>query len=302
MIRELSYLSVALTTATAYLIVRRRWSKSEHRAAHCLHAALRRDGYAVMRGFLSADDVAETRAQLARFITTIPKRVGAGTLPAAHVMYDDVATPGTLKQIQQLLEHDRYFGGLMDRLRTVASEALGEAALPQNMQYFNKPPTDAYATSTVLRCSRPTPAHQDGYYWCLEPSGAGGLGGLTMWLALDRADEDNGCLRYVVGSTADGLRPHDFSGVLGFSQTITDYGEADAAREVPIVAQPGDLIMHTALLTHRAGANLTKDRPRRAIGAIFYGASARVDRARHEARAREIALRNARLAGQERPA
>jgi phytanoyl-CoA hydroxylase len=141
-------------------------------------------------------------------------------------------------------------------------------------------------------------APQDGYYWCLaEEREAGKLGGLTMWLALDAADESNGCMWYVCGSVSDGLRPHAFSGVKGFSQTLADYGPADERREAAMCAQPGDLLMHSALLVHRAGANRS-ERPRRAIGAIFYAESARVDHARHEARAKEIAARSAHLAGQ----
>ena len=39
-----------------------------------------------------------------------------------------------------------------------------------------------------------------------------------MWLALDAADAENGCLVYTTGSHKTGIRPHQASGVLGFSQ------------------------------------------------------------------------------------
>ena len=32
------------------------------------------------------------------------------------------------------------------------------------------------------------------------------------------------------------MRPHGFAGVVGFSQQMSDYGEADAAREVPMTS------------------------------------------------------------------
>ena len=43
---------------------------------------------------------------------------------------------------------------------------------------------------------------------------------LTLWLALDRVDEENGCVRDLPGSHAQGMRPHRSSGILGFSQGI----------------------------------------------------------------------------------
>jgi ectoine hydroxylase-related dioxygenase (phytanoyl-CoA dioxygenase family) len=50
------------------------------------------------------------------------------------------------------------------------------------MQYFNKPPS----------VGQPTPPHQDGYYFMLDPCEA-----VTMWFALDEVDEENGRMRYV---------------------------------------------------------------------------------------------------------
>ena len=59
----------------------------------------------------------------------------------------------------------------------------------QEPEWFNKPPgTDS-----------PTPPHQDNYYFSLKPPNV-----LTIWLALDPVDDENGCLRYVAGSHRDG--------------------------------------------------------------------------------------------------
>lgn len=66
-----------------------------------------------------------------------------------------------------------------------------------------------------------------------------------------------------------------FSGVFGFSQTITDYDPA-AENEIVMAAAPGDLVMHSSLMIHRAGRNRTEKRSRMAVGAIYYGESAKV--------------------------
>jgi ectoine hydroxylase-related dioxygenase (phytanoyl-CoA dioxygenase family) len=65
--------------------------------------------------------------------------------------------------------------------------------------------------------------------------------------------------------------------VLGFSQSITDYGPADQAREVEIHLEPGDAVAHHCEMIHRADANLSPTRNRRAVALVFNGASARRD-------------------------
>ena len=247
-------------------------------------------GFVVLRGFLSGETLAEVQREASRAATELP-----GKIPPEHVMFDDAEHASTLKQIQQLWRHDDYFGALMRRLQATAEAALGEACTAQNMQWFNKPARSAYASSSCCCGSRPTPPHQDGHYFMLSPPTAG----CTMWLALDAADETNGCLRYVMGSAAASApRAHGFSGVLGFSQELSDFGAADEAREVAMRAEPGDLLVHSALLIHRADANASAERPRRALGAIFYTASAVVDQEAYAARQLEIRRRAAVLPGQ----
>ena len=131
-------------------------------------------------------------------------------------------------------------------------------------EWFNKPPgTD-----------HPTPPHQDNYYFCLEPPQV-----LTMWLALDKVDEENGCLRYVKGSHLLETRPHAPTDVLGFSQGIVDYGPDDEAREAVIRLERGDLACHHGQLIHRADPNQSS-RQRRSFAMVLAGRSAQRDEQR----------------------
>jgi len=172
-------------------------------------------------------------------------------------------------------EYDDFFGGFMNSSpKRLAEELLGEPVVGKNLQYFNKPPGTGQAT----------PAHQDGYYFMLEPCRA-----LTMWMALDPVDEENGCVRYLRGSHLDGMRPHGRTQTLGFSQGIVNFGNNETREEVPCPANPGDLLAHHALTIHRADANLSSTRSRRALGFIFYGKSAREDKAAHETYQRKLA-------------
>ena len=217
-----------------------------------------RDGFAIVRGFLPADELDDLRGNLDRYVREV-----LPTLPDSAAFYDDRQRPETLKQVQHM-RSDPYFDAYGRRPRWVelAERLAGERVVDQGPEWFNKPPgTD-----------HPTPPHQDNYYFCLRPNIS-----FSLWLALDPVDEENGCLRYVEGSHLEGIRPHNATSVLGFSQGISDYGEQDIARERKICLEPGDLVAHHCETIHRADANRSTDRHRRGFVMVYRGESAQID-------------------------
>jgi phytanoyl-CoA hydroxylase len=216
-----------------------------------------RDGYVVLRGFLSPAEVADIRAHVERYVREIGPR-----LPPGEVMYEDKDRPDTLKRLAHVEQHDTWFREFLHagKSTALAELLLGEPVVGKQLAWFNKTPGD----------SAITPAHQDGYYFMLEPQEA-----LTMWLALDDVDEGNGCLRYIAGSHRRGMRPHTRTQIVGFSQGISDYGGADRLAEVPMTALPGDLLVHHSLTIHSADANNSGSRQRRSLGLIYYSANAK---------------------------
>ena len=231
-----------------------------------LQQEFRRDGYVLLPGFLGPEKVAEIHENLARFIRDI-----VPSLPAKQVYYEDISDPETLKQLQQLHTHDPYFQRLFDEeFQQLATVLLEGPVTGKNMQYFNKPP----------RIGQPTPPHQDGYYFMIDPSEA-----VTMWLALDEVDEENGCVHYVRGSNHHPeFRPHGRTGTLGFSQGITDFGtDEDRRLDVGFPAQPGDLLAHHCNTIHYANGNRSAHRTRKALGFIYYSQASKVDTAAHQA-------------------
>ena len=230
------------------------------------------DGYIALTGFLNSDQVAEVREEVARFISEkIPN------LPREQVFYETLGQSETLKQIVGLFGHDTYFERLMfgSRFERLAELLLQGPVVGKNMQYFNKPPLIGKAT----------PPHQDGYYFMLKPCEA-----LTMWLALEDVNEENGCVRYVRGSHRRGLRPHGRTQTLGFSQGVTDYGTPqDVADEVAFPAKPGDLLVHNAMTIHRADGNRSQTRTRQALGFIYYSERAKEDEVAHVAYQKRLA-------------
>ncbi|MBI2825510.1 MAG: phytanoyl-CoA dioxygenase family protein [Planctomycetia bacterium] len=223
-------------------------------------SAFDRDGYLALPGFLSPLALHELVENVDRFLRDV-----VPAMPREHVFYEAKDRPDTLKQLQLMQQYDAYFGELIEkgRFADLAATLLADDVLPINVQYFNKPPG----------AGQPTPAHQDGYYFMLAPCEA-----VTIWLALEGVDEENGCVRYVRGSHRHGVRPHGRTQTLGFSQGITDYPRADdLANETPMPAQPGDALAHHALTIHRAEGNRSAIRTRRAVGFIYYAARAKAD-------------------------
>jgi phytanoyl-CoA hydroxylase len=167
--------------------------------------------------------------------------------------------------MQYMQEHSAFFDGLprTDKFRQLAELLLDGDVVPKGTEWFNKPPA----------LNKPTPPHQDGYYFMLEPNEA-----LTMWIPTDPVDESNGCLRYLPGSHIQGVRPHSRTNTLGFSQGIVDYSDEDRRNEQPIILQPGDLVVHHSLTIHRADAN-ESDRNRAVIGLVYYSSRAKKDEA-----------------------
>ena len=217
-----------------------------------------RDGYVIVRNFLPEDEFKELTANLDRYIRDV-----VPNLPDVQAYYHDNSRPETLKQLQSL-EVDAYFKAYQGHPRWVAlaEGLLGEKVDADQAEWFNKPPG----------VEHPTPAHQDNYYFCLKPASV-----LTIWLALDTVDEENGCLRYVTGSHLRGVRPHSSNKVLGFSQGISDYSDEDVAREVKILLNPGDAVVHHGNTIHRADPNRSTSRNRRAFAMVMRGKSCRRD-------------------------
>jgi phytanoyl-CoA hydroxylase len=226
-----------------------------------------RDGYVAIDPLYGTDEMDAINAEVARFL-----REGVPQMPPERVYLEDRNDPTSIKQLQKLFEYSPFFHAMMfdGPIRRIAAKVLDDEAVPVNMQFFNKP----------AGIGQPTPPHQDGYYFHLDPPAA-----VTGWLALEPVDAENGCIHYVRGShRGEGFRPHGFTGMLGFSQGMTDFGTTeDTAGTVPCPGGPGTFLIHHSKTIHWAGPNNSPTRSRRALGFIYYGARAKVDIAAKEA-------------------
>lgn len=237
-----------------------------------LRSQFLKDGFIFFPGFLDQIEISLVNEHMVSFIEEKVK-----DMPEDQVYFEDLGDRHTLKQLQKMFQYDPFFYNLMfgSRFEKLASILLDDKVLGKNLQYFNKP----------AQIGKATPAHQDGYYFMLTPNEA-----VTMWMALEPVDEENGCVRYIKGSHRYGMRDHGRTGTLGFSQGITDFGcPNDLENEVFFSTKPGDLLVHHSLTIHRADANRSQDRSRQAMGFIYYAARASEDEKAHKRYAEKLA-------------
>ena len=221
--------------------------------------AFDRDGYVLIKQFLPPEEFEVLAANIARYI----REVVPG-LDEKLAFYQDRERPETLKQIQCMEKNDRFFAEYASAARwhDLARTLIGEPAAPMQLEWFNKPPNTEH----------PTPPHQDNYYFKLVPCNVA-----SVWVAVDPIDHENGTLRYVAGSHRGGVRPHGRTDILGFSQGITDYTDADEEKEVALSLEPGDALIHHGWTIHRADPNISPTRHRQAFAMVFEGESCRPD-------------------------
>ena len=107
-------------------------------------------------------------------------------------------------------------------------------------ELFNKP----------KNCGLKAAPHQDGYYWNVKKNL-----GLTFWIALDKANKNNGSMYYYTGSHKVGLLAHKPSYGKGTSQVIKNKKELKKFKKQYLELNPGDAAVHTSLIVHGSDKN-----------------------------------------------
>lgn len=181
----------------------------------------------------------------------------------------DESKTGKIKQIQYLNTYDKVFQDIFSKVKTMAESVFKRRVEPINMQLFEKHP----------QISKPTRAHQDNAYFKYGPADA-----MTFWLALDDIDEENGCIYYAPKTHLTPTRKHSRynqfttfrtrSGVPGLSLCLHEHPEET---DIPMIVKKGDMLLHSCNLVHRAGANTSLNRRRRAIGMAFVPVDCSID-------------------------
>jgi phytanoyl-CoA hydroxylase len=199
-----------------------------------------RNGYLIYRGLFSPEEV----ALLSGHYMAMRENDPAGVDPSSS---------DPLKRYPRMLMMHRHddlsLRWMLDqRIAGVLSDLLGKDPFAvQTMIYF-KPPG-----------ARGQALHQDQYYLRVQPGTC-----IAAWMALDRCDEDNGCLKVVPGSQ-DWPLLCTIKADLQQSFTDVTVPIPEGTPVVPMVMDPGDMLFFNGQIVHGSGPNHSRERFRRSL-------------------------------------
>ena len=133
----------------------------------------------------------------------------------------------------------------------MAEQLIGPDIALWNMSFFAKPAVNG----------KKTPFHQDVEYWPIRP-----LATCTVWIAVDDATVENGCLRIIPGShKPKRLMPHDQRNNPEFTLQqelqASEYNDDEAEN---LVLKAGQMSFHDVYLAHGSEINSSPN-PRRGM-------------------------------------
>jgi phytanoyl-CoA hydroxylase len=233
------------------------------------YVRFRTDGFLIVRGLVAPGEVQELLDHVDDLLS------GRVEVPGAPAFGDDNKTVEArldhllrIHMLHRRLEiHERYM--LHPRVLDVVQALVGP---------------DVLALQTMLFVKRPGSSgqgyHQDSFHIITRPDTL-----IGAWIALDRADEENGCLRVTVGSQNEPVYPDvDESAGHGGDRLLADIPAIAGAddpderrngltavaakyegREVAAVVEPGDVVFFGGHVLHRSHANSSATRFRRSF-------------------------------------
>ena len=206
--------------------------------------AWREDGYFVRRRF-AGPEIGER--MLARVIAIAARRRGEDVRPAVPVLEAKPASEITLpeQRVSKVfgLHRDPAFEafardpGVLDLVATV----LGADIDCFLSQFIFKMP-GAYGQ----------PWHQDSYYFRFDRGPQVGV-----WLAVTEATPENGCLWVLPGSHTEPVHEHEPDDRPDSQYGYVTIVDHDFAGAVPVLLQPGDLLVFHSHLMHRSTDNVS---------------------------------------------
>ncbi|NKC13951.1 MAG: phytanoyl-CoA dioxygenase family protein [Gammaproteobacteria bacterium] len=179
-------------------------------------------------------------------------------LVEAHAEFTDYC-PAVLPYAMEFLDFAQD-----EAILDMVTQLIGDNIALWNSSFFAKP---------ALTGSR-TPWHQDGEYWPMRP-----LATCTVWMAIDDATLENGCLEVIPGSHKDKrLRQHTTNDGpnLALNQALIPE-ELDSAKAAPLILEAGRISLHDVYLVHGSEPNRSS-KPRRGMTLRFMPTSSYYDR------------------------
>lgn len=241
-------------------------TRARYRVSVGEYVRFHEQGFLVVKGLITGDELAELRQHSEDLMYG---RVDVPNLepPTPGMSVEEIER--RYLRIHMLHRHleieERYL--LHPRLLDVLEALIGPDVMAMQTMYFIKAPGGAGQGY-----------HQDSYYIPTYPDTLCGA-----WIAVDPADEENGCVWFTTGTqnepiypTEDRVRQNhsnlgDLTVVENVSNMDTELNTLSRiaakypGREVPAIAEPGDVVFFAGHVLHRSHPNRARDRFRRAL-------------------------------------
>lgn len=223
-------------------------------------AAFQRDGYVIKRGLVEPQHCDElqaiARAHVDELIAPVEYEIDVH-YPGAPVDPDGPGARTSRRLLQAYARHDAFrqwatsatLGGVLQELFSGNDHPKqAESPLPRPLLsqcHHNCVMTKApgYSSATLW--------HQDNRYWSFDREDL-----ISVWLALDVEDRNNGCLRVIPGSHREPIDPGRFDASLFLRPDLPENKAMIACSEMVELAK-GDVLFFHSKLFHAAGRNLT---------------------------------------------
>ena len=208
--------------------------------------AFDRDGFVRFPGFA---DQATCDAMLER-VVTLTRQHAEGTgrvglvLPEANLASSSARQPEDLVSKVFLLHRDEVFGAFARDPR-VTDLVAGLIA----------PELDCFLSQFIFKnpAAWGQPWHQDSYYFPFDPPRPI----VGVWLAVTEATLGNGCLHVLPGSHREPVHEHvpdrRHNANIGYVEIV----DHDMSGAVPVLMDPGDLLLFDSHLMHRSTDNIS---------------------------------------------
>ena len=161
---------------------------------------------------------------------------------------------GKVAKLPQILSLRKYAPELADTLYETNAYAISRQLLGEGIHF-----TGDHAIFKPARSGAPTPWHQDEAYWDAGTT----YNSLSIWMPLQEATLENGCMVFVPGSHTQEIVAHQAIGGDTRVHGLEMLQEVDQAKAVACPLPAGGATFHDSRTMHHTGANLS-DIPRRA--------------------------------------
>ncbi|CAN1498877.1 Phytanoyl-CoA dioxygenase [Burkholderiaceae bacterium] len=193
-------------------------------------------GWVKIEGFLSSQDVAISKKRILEYI-----KIKRAEYAGRDINFVDSGQLSSFHKLGDFRWANEFQNSALIK-NLVTPFLCGESPEARGMELFAKP----------AGVGLPSPDHQDNYYWCVDDANA-----LTVWIALDPANQGNGAVHYYEGSHLGGLIEHEPSYAKGSSQKIKNADILEKYNLAIPSLNPGDVLVHHCLTVHGSGPNLS---------------------------------------------